>query len=391
METVSNLNWASLAMALAAALLATGCGTPGTPLPPSLHLPDPVTDLSAVRNGDRVSLTWTMPKKNTEKMLLKGDMAVRICRKEANEACVTTPGNLTLAPGAQGTFTDTLPTAKAAGTPRVLDYFVELKNQRGRSAGLSNAAQVLAGEAPAAVAGLSAKVRKGGVVLRWDAEAAGGQQSVNIVIRLHRKLLTPQAGAKPKTEAGLPAAPAEPVEQTLLVDGTDDADGAGQSSSTEAGKAGQARDRALDKGVRFGQVYEYRAQRVARVTVDGKALELAGPISGPMRVETLDVFPPAVPTGLAAVATAADAQTGASIDLSWQPVADADLAGYAVYRREGDGAWQQISPTLPVVGPAFHDANVQPGHTYRYAVTAIDQGGHASARSVETEETVPGP
>ena len=81
MKTVSILRWAGLAIALAAGLLATGCGTPGTPLPPSLHLPDPVTDLTAVRNGDQVSLTWTMPRKNTEKILLKGDIAVRICRK----------------------------------------------------------------------------------------------------------------------------------------------------------------------------------------------------------------------------------------------------------------------------------------------------------------------
>jgi fibronectin type 3 domain-containing protein len=43
------------------------------------------------------------------------------------------------------------------------------------------------------------------------------------------------------------------------------------------------------------------------------------------------------------------------------------------------------------VPPAFHDAQVRPGHTYRYAVTAIDQGGHESARSTETQETVPNP
>jgi fibronectin type 3 domain-containing protein len=110
-----------------------------------------------------------------------------------------------------------------------------------------------------------------------------------------------------------------------------------------------------------------------------------------VRVEALDVFPPAVPTGLAAVATAADATAEPSIDLSWQPVTDADLAGYQVYRREGDAGWQRISPPQPLIGPAFHDTQVQPGHTYRYAVSAIDQGGHEGARSPETEETVPGP
>jgi hypothetical protein len=34
---------------------------------------------------------------------------------------------------------------------------------------------------------------------------------------------------------------------------------------------------------------------------------------------------------------------------------------------------------------------VQAGHTYIYAVSAIDQGGHVSGRSAEAEETVPNP
>jgi len=55
------------------------------------------------------------------------------------------------------------------------------------------------------------------------------------------------------------------------------------------------------------------------------------------------VFPPAVPAGLAVVATA-EGGAEASIDLSWQPGTETDLAGYAVYRREGDGAWLRISP-----------------------------------------------
>jgi fibronectin type 3 domain-containing protein len=77
--------------------------------------------------------------------------------------------------------------------------------------------------------------------------------------------------------------------------------------------------------------------------------------------------------------------------VSWQPVAEADLAGYAVYRREGDGAWQRISPAAPLVPPAFRDAQVQPGHTYHYAVSAVGQNGHESARSEEAEESVPNP
>ncbi len=84
-----------------------------------------------------------------------------------------------------------------------------------------------------------------------------------------------------------------------------------------------------------------------------------------------------------------DAET--AIDLSWEPDSESDIAGYIVYRRDGGGAWERISPAEPVVGPAFHDVHIQAGHAYSYTVSAIDQGGHESARSAETQETVPTP
>jgi len=77
--------------------------------------------------------------------------------------------------------------------------------------------------------------------------------------------------------------------------------------------------------------------------------------------------------------------------LSWQPVVDASLEGYIVYRREGENAWQRISSAEPLVPPAFHDTAVQAGHSYRYAVSSIGQNGHESARSDEAGETVPNP
>jgi hypothetical protein len=352
------------------ALVLSGCGTPGAPQPPSLNLPELVNNLAATRTGDLVTLTWKMPRKNTDKLLLKGNILVHVCRKEVSGSCVQAPANLLLAPNAAGAFTETLPTNLAAGAPRSLTYFVELVNRNGRSAGLSNPAVVLAGQAPPPIAGLTATVIKAGVVLHWD---PAPQQALT-AIRLHRELLTPVE--KPKTEQG-PLSPAsEPIEQNLLVEPASDPSQA---------------NRALDKAIRFGETYRYRAQRVARITVGNKTLELAGPLSDPIRVEALDVFPPAVPTGLAAVATLGQAGTETAIDLSWQPVTDTDLAGYAVYRREGDTPWQRISPAQPVVPPGFHDVQVEPGHTYRYAVSAIDQGGHQSARSAETEETVPNP
>ncbi len=353
-------SWATPVCLFAISL--SGCGTPGAPQPPSLYLPVPVTDLSATRAGNRVSLSWTVPKKSTDKLILKDSVTVRVCRQETKSTCVNA-GTELLAPGADATWNETLPASVDEGAPRKLSYFVELKNRNGRSAGLSNSAVVLAGVPPSPVIGLRVEMRKQGAVLHWipnDEEAP---------VRLQRKLLTPPA-TKPRE--GLATPPPEPVEKNLLIEDV---------------MQGQA----LDKSVHFGETYEYRAQRIRRVTLDGKTLELAGELCPPVQIEAADVFPPAVPMGLVAVVTRGENGAETAIDISWEPDTEPDIAGYRVYRREGDAVWERISPAEPVVGPAFHDVHVQAGHAYSYTVSAIDQGGHESARSAETQETVPTP
>jgi len=62
-------------------LVMAGCGLAASPQPPSLKLPTPVRDLSGARAGDEVSLHWTMPKRDTDKVVLKGDQTVRVCRR----------------------------------------------------------------------------------------------------------------------------------------------------------------------------------------------------------------------------------------------------------------------------------------------------------------------
>lgn len=343
---------------------------PGSPLPPSLNLPVQVTDLAATRTGEHVRLTWTMPTKNTDKLLLQGKVQVRVCRKAGTASDCVPVGNLEKDPGAAVDVGQELPEELATGMPRPLTYYVELLNKNGRSAGMSNPATVAAGEAPAAVLGLDAQIQKVGVVLHWNAALDGPNATA---IRLQRKLLTPvkEPAAKPAQNPMAP--PPEPVDQNLLVEVKD-----------------RAQVGAVDKDIRFGQTYEYRAQRIVRVKVDGTMMELAGPFSQPVRVEAKDVFPPAAPKGLAAVAVGASSGTAAGVDLDWEPNTEADLAGYVVYRREGDGDWERVSPTVLLVGPGFHDGHVIAGHTYEYAVTAVDQNGHESLRSAPAKEAVPG-
>ena len=351
----------------------SGCGTPAAPQPPSLKLPAPVEDLTAARAGDTVTLHWTTPRRTTDRLLIKDAVRAQICRKTVSESCEHA-GEITVNAASAAEFHDTLPAALLTGQPRIIRYFVELKSPHGKSAGLSNAAEILAGSAPGPITGLTAEVRADGVALHW-------RQGDATSVRLHRTLLTPAPKKSAKQNSGsgksgkspMPAAQ-EPVDRNLLVE-----------SPSSAALSGS-----LDASAHFGESYSYTAQRVARIEQNGKTLELGGPVSEPIRVEVIDRFPPAVPRDLAAVAAAEDK----SIDLSWTPDTDADLAGYIVYRHSADsstGSWERISGSQPLVAAAWRDTTAAPGHAYRYRVTAIDQTGHESAPSDEAQETLPNP
>src|SRR5271167_4119878 len=69
----------------------SGCGTPGAPQLPSLQLARRVEDLTATRVGNRVELDWTLPRKNTDRTLVKHIAETRVCRQASTalmSACV---------------------------------------------------------------------------------------------------------------------------------------------------------------------------------------------------------------------------------------------------------------------------------------------------------------
>ena len=120
---------------------------------------------------------------------------------------------------------------------------------------------------------------------------------------------------------------------------------------------------------------------------EGKLLaEFEGEATAPAELNAHDTFPPGSPQGLQAVYSGVQSQR--SIDLTWTPSEEPDLAGYYVYRREGTKEAARISKEL-VTTPSYRDADVQTGRTYFYVVTAVDARGNEGKSSAVATEKVP--
>jgi hypothetical protein len=354
-----------VALALASISLLAGCGTPGAPLPPTLDLPQPPSDLKATRKGDRVTLTWTVPTQTTDRALAKHLGTTRICRSQQRVMADCTPiGEVSpaqLLAGKPASFTDTLPAALEQQNPTgSATYAVEVQNARGRTAGLSN--QVLIPLAPTyPPPAVSARVTADGPYVFWrPVNGCSAEGQVSCVYRVRRRLKD------------------EPVEKEV---GIADVQDHGQQMPNVDYEL-----KVTDTLAEWEKTYIYRVTPITRVAQAGGTIEVEGDDSQPVEVFAHDVFPPAPATGVQAVYSGLSQQK--FIDLTWAPNTDNDLTGYYVYRHEQGTAPVRISPDL-VKTPAFRDGNIQPGHTYYYSVTAIDLRGNESQKSAETSEKVP--
>lgn len=82
---------------------------------------------------------------------------------------------------------------------------------------------------------------------------------------------------------------------------------------------------------------------------------------------------------------------GGAVVVSWSAVNRSEVTGYNVYRSPtAGGPYTKLTAALlPTSGPLrYVDNAVQPGHTYHYAVTAVDSGGTESPYSEESTITV---
>jgi hypothetical protein len=127
-----------------------------------------------------------------------------------------------------------------------------------------------------------------------------------------------------------------------------------------------------------------RARCYSVRSVRGLTELVIGEPSPPVCFKPVDVFPPAAPQQLAAVASEG------AISLIWEPNAEPDLGGYLVLRGDVSDAKLQPLTATPILEARYRDASTKPGVRYVYAVMAVDNRlpvPNWSAESNRVEET----
>jgi hypothetical protein len=356
---------AKFGVCLCALAMCTACGTPGIPLPPSLELARPVSDLRAVRKGNTVYLTWSTPEATTDRHNIRHPGATEVCRtmgtilRECGIAVARipfakTPAATKAAPRPQLSYSDQLPANfSAENQTAAVVYAVSVLNSYGRSAGLSNQVQVSAAPTMPPPADFQAQVTAEGVRLSWKAVAPPQVAGLKYLYRVYRR----PSGTNTDAVAG------------------------------EVAVTDESSPSFLDSGFEWEKTYDYRLTVVTVVVPEkGTEQQVEGEDSAPVTVVAHDIFPPATPAGLQAVFSGPGQKP--FIDLIWAPDTESDLAGYNVYRHEQDGQAVKLNSDV-VKSPAFRDTDVLAGHQYSYSVSAVDVRGNESVRSEEASETVP--
>ncbi len=353
----------------------TGCASIGPPVPPSLELPKPPADLRAARKGERVTLTWSVPARTTDRQSVRYLGKTLICRavdsalKQCGNAVgeVSSPADFVEKSSVRkiiSRFTDTLASATGQDPGGFATYAVEVLNMAGRGAGLSNQARVPLLPTQPPFSDFAAQTTAQGVMISWKCSPASSPavRGLRYLFRIYRH---------PELQAG--STKVAEVDVTGCVVGLRGADKIVNSF--------------FDQSFEWENTYFYRGTVVSVMEPAEKpATEVEGDDTAEVKVFAHDVFPPAVPSGLQAVFSGSGQQP--FIDLIWTPVSDVDLAGYNIYRHEAGHSPEKLNVEL-VKMPAFRDAQVEAGKNYFYSVSALDQRGNESNRSEETNETVP--
>ncbi len=327
-----------LAHLLTCALLLLGCGSVGPPLPPLLNIPERSDDLSARQTPEGVVLEWTWPALTTEGMPLRNLSEFAVHRLEIggpsqvpsrghferNSTLATSLEDAGLEPFGPGEKVRIiLPTQSLLG--KTFAFGVRGSSRRGRTSDFSELVVIHVVEPPGPPGAPVVAVGQDAIAIEWQ---AAERASAYRVFR----------GA----ESGGPFDEIGRTQKTTL----------------------------HDPDFQWKKRYYYRVRSFGQSATG----EVEGPDSSTGDVFTQDTFPPRPPLDLRTVVTRK------SVELSWQPNPEEDLAGYRVWRTGASGEAVALNDEL-LESPTYSDRAIERGQSYRYALSAADQDGNESERS----------
>jgi hypothetical protein len=375
---------------LAIGLVAMACGKKGDPQPPLPRGPNAVKDLAVEQEGDDAVLTFSFPDRLQTGTPLTDLESIEVYRVVNPPPALTAPSPAGAPPagaagGSSGELRGMGLAERRAATnvrlaeeafyreaervaalslpaiadatrgasvvyrdplgalflqedgPHPLAYAVVSVRREGQRSPLSNIVGLTPDIAPQAPELLPPILDEGRVCLEWIAPRQNVlSQPVEIGgYRVYRRLLSQEEYETPLN--------VKPIEGTSFVDTT------------------------APYGVPLA--YTVRATLQKNAKVEGLPAE-------ELVVVPRDTYPPPAPARVDALSEPS------LVRLLWDPVDAADLAGYLVYRAEGDGAPVRRTPE-PLIDPFFNDTAVRVGVRYRYFVRSVDRAGNESSPSPE--------
>jgi len=338
-----------LAVLVTAVAWLSGCGYKTRPVPPQEVVPRPITDLRYTLTEKGVTLTWTYPKETVKGTPITGIDAFLLyravvpkddycagCPLPFGEPMVIDGGEVPKDGVRQGVWSSSLLRPGHR-------YFFKIRSRLGwwTESADSNVVSFLWEIPVKAPAGLQAEAGDGEVGLRWrpvtekiDSSPVEGEVRYQVY----------------RAAAGGPfQALGRPVTETAFTDTT----------------------------AKNGVTYYYQVQAVEVAGTD----TVAGGMSEPVSARPRDLTPPPPPGGVRALRTAK------GVKVFWDPVEDADLKGYRVYRRVDGGKPQLVGEVLHPY-TLFTDEAVPDAKRWYYSVTSFDHQDPANESVASPEALV---
>jgi hypothetical protein len=304
-------------------------------LPPSPDIPNPVTDLHAVQKGDQLEITFSVPPRTTDSLVIKHytdiDLAIGPAdtpfdfdkwSQSAQHFELSPPGPVDPDAPRPQPVSKTLPSKEWLGKHIVVAVRTSMKKEDHFSQWSNRA--LLDVIAPLSAPAAKIEATKNGYLLTWPEEQPG----------THYLIFRRGPADKTPVQIGT-------TDDPLYLDATAQWDTA--------------------------YIYTVIAQKGTAESESSKELAVNHP----------DTFPPDVPASVTALAGPE------SIEVSWSRTPDPNLKGYYVYRSTNGGDFTRVGDMVNV--PTFSDTKVEHGKSYRYEISAVSQKGFESAKSRPTE------